>query len=192
MRYEPLTFAVLVAVLGGTACHKAAPQISPARSTSVAPSPSPAPARPPAPPPPRATAPAPPPAPLSEDEIFRRKSLAELNAERPLADTFFDYDADRLRDDAREALARDAAWLRKWRQTAIRIDGHADERGTPEYNLALGARRAAVVRDYLVNLGISGDRIRTSSRGKEAPFCREPNESCWSQNRRGHLVITDK
>ena len=107
----------------------------------------PAPARPPAPPPPPKAAanPAATPAP-SEAELFRRKSLNELNAEHPLGDVFFDYDQNALRDDARSVLQRDAAWLAKWPQTRIRIDGHCDERGTPEYNLALGDRRAEVVR----------------------------------------------
>lgn len=185
-----MTSVILAIGFCAGACRKNAPVTSPTLAPSVvAPA---APVRPPAPAPPRAAAPAPPPAPLSEEEIFRRKSLAELNAERPLSDVFFDYDETRLRDDAREALQRDAVWLQKWRQTNIRVDGHCDERGTAEYNLALGSRRASAVRDYLVSLGISGDRIRVSSLGNEAPFCRDANETCWSQNRRGHFVIVDK
>ena len=72
------------------------------------------------------------------------------------------------------------------------VEGHADSRGTAEYNLALGERRAAAVRDYLVNLGIGADRITVVSKGKEAPICTEETESCWAQNRRGHFVITAK
>jgi len=97
-----------------------------------------------------------------------------------------------LRDDARSVLQRDAAWLAKWPQTRIRIDGHCDERGTAEYNLALGDRRAATVRDYLTELGVKAERIQMRTLGKEAPFCRDEGESCWSQNRRGHFEITDK
>jgi peptidoglycan-associated lipoprotein len=130
--------------------------------------------------------------PLTEAELFRRKSLADLNAEHPLADAFFDYNQNVLRDDAKEALQRDARWLAKWPQTVIRIDGYCDERGTAEYNLALGDRRAQVVRDYLSNLGVRADRIQTRSLRKEAPFCRDSGESCWSQNRRGHFDITAK
>ena len=77
-------------------------------------------------------------------------------------------------------------------ETKIRADGHCDERGSAEYNLALGERRAEVVKEYLTNLGVGPDRILTRSLGKEAPFCRESDESCWSQNRRDHLVVTEK
>jgi peptidoglycan-associated lipoprotein len=153
--------------------------------------PSTVPARPPSPAPP-AVAAARPVAPLTEAELFRRKSLADLNAEHPLADAFFDYNQNVLRDDAKQALQRDAQWLAKWPETVIRIDGHCDERGTAEYNLALGDRRAQVVRDYLSNLGVRAERIQTRSLGKEAPFCRDNGESCWSQNRRGHFDITAK
>jgi peptidoglycan-associated lipoprotein len=82
--------------------------------------------------------------------------------------------------------------LTRWPSTTIRIDGHCDERGTGEYNLALGERRAMVVREYLVNLGVDNARIQVRSLGKEAPFCRDGGENCWSQNRRGHFVIVGK
>jgi peptidoglycan-associated lipoprotein len=131
-------------------------------------------------------------APLTEAELFRRKSVSDLNAEHPLADAFFDYNQNTLKDDARQALQKDAQWLAKWPQTVIRVDGHCDERGTPEYNLALGERRADVVKEYLASLGVKADRIQTRSLGKEAPFCHDDGESCWSQNRRGHFEITSK
>ena len=89
-------------------------------------------------------------------------------------------------------LSKNIEYLKRWDSTRISIEGHCDERGTPEYNLALGERRAAAVRDYLVSLGLSGDRVTTISKGKEAPFCTESNESCWQQNRRGHFVFTAK
>jgi peptidoglycan-associated lipoprotein len=89
-------------------------------------------------------------------------------------------------------LELDAKWLSKWPQTLVRIDGHCDERGTAEYNLSLGDRRTAAVREYLTNLGVRPDRIQTRSLGKEAPFCQDSGESCWSQNRRGHFEITGK
>lgn len=176
----------LALALGAAACGKKAPQTTPQPPPPVAP---PVPPPPPPPPPP----PAPPaPAPLSEDEMFARKSLDELNAEHPLADVFFDLDGAALREDARGPLQKDAEWMRRWTSTRITIEGHCDERGSSEYNLALGDRRAAAVKEYLVSLGIAGDRILTVSKGKEAPFCTESNESCWQQNRRGHFVITAK
>ena len=120
-------------------------------------------------------------------------SLDQLNNSHPLSDAFFDYDQNTLRDDARQALQQDAQWLKKWPQTKVRIDGHCDERGTEEYNLSLGDRRADEVRDYLESLGVSADRIQTASLGKESPFCVNGNDdSCWSQNRRGHFIITAK
>jgi peptidoglycan-associated lipoprotein len=104
----------------------------------------------------------------------------------------FDLDSQAIRDDAKPALQKDADWMRRWPSTKVLIEGHADERGSAEYNLALGERRASAVRDYLVNLGITNDRIQVVSKGKEAPVCTESNEGCWQQNRRGHFVITAK
>ena len=129
---------------------------------------------------------------LTDEQIFAKKTLEELNAERPLADVYFDLDQSTLRDDARSALARNAEYLKRWTSTRISVEGHCDERATTEYNLGLGERRAAAVRDYLVSLGIGTDRIAIVSKGEESPFCTESNESCWQQNRRGHFVITAK
>jgi len=132
------------------------------------------------------------PRPLTEDEIFARKSLADLNAEHQLADVFFDLDKSEIRDDARTSLQKDADWMKRWASTQITLEGHCDSRGSAEYNLGLGSRRAAAVKDYLVNLGVSTGRVTVVSKGKEQPFCSEENESCWQQNRRGHFVITGK
>ena len=171
-------------------CHH---QIPPAvQAPAAAPARSAAPTPPPAPPPPPRAAARPADTPLTDAEIFGRKSLDQLNAEHPLGDVFFDYDKDALRDDGRHVLQQDAEWMAKWPSTVVRIDGHCDERGTPEYNLALGDRRAEMVRDYLVSLGVPTTRIQVRSLGKEAPFCEQDAESCWSQNRRGHFVITGK
>lgn len=160
------------------------------------PPPPPAPAvvtTPPAPPPRVAPPPPPqPPAPLTEAEIFARTSLAELNAQRPLGDAFFDYDRSDLSDPVRATLQHDADWMRTWNQTRVLIEGHADERGTSEYNLALGERRASAARGYLVSLGLDPSRISLVSKGKEAPFCTEHHEACWHENRRGHFIITAK
>jgi peptidoglycan-associated lipoprotein len=183
---------VVVLVLAGAACHARPPAISPSRSSAAAPTvPSVPPPPPPASPDPAAVV-RPAADPLTEAELFQRKSLDELNADHPLADAFFDYDQNTLRDDARQALQKDAAWLAKWTQTAISLEGYCDERGSAEYNLALGERRAQVVKQYLASLGVSPNRILAVSLGKESPFCRDANEDCWSQNRRGHFVITRK
>jgi peptidoglycan-associated lipoprotein len=182
-------YPLFILAIAGAACHTRPPAITPARTVTQ---PSAVPARPPSPPAPPAAAPRPAAAPLTEAELFRRKSVSDLNAEHPLADAFFDYNQNTLRDDARQALQKDAQWLAKWPQTVIRVDGHCDERGTPEYNLALGERRADVVKEYLASLGVTVDRIQTRSLGKEAPFCHDEAESCWSQNRRGHFEITSK
>ena len=125
-------------------------------------------------------------------EIFTKKTLAELNAEKPLDDIFFDYDKSDLSDTARASLQKDADWMRKWQTTVVMIEGHADNRGTNEYNLALGERRAASTRDYLVSLGVPVSRINIVSKGEEQPFCTEEAEACWTQNRRGHFIITAK
>ena len=119
-------------------------------------------------------------------------TLDDLNASHPLNDVFFDYDATTLRDDGRQVLEANAQWLAKWPQTTIRIYGHCDERGTGEYNLALGDQRAVTVRNYLTGLGVNPARIQTVSLGKESPFCTATGESCWAQNRRGHFEITAK
>jgi peptidoglycan-associated lipoprotein len=129
---------------------------------------------------------------MSDEEAFRRKSLEQLNAERPLADVFFDYNQNLIRDDGRTALQSDAAWLAKWPQTRVVVEGHCDERGSAEYNLALGEQRAEAVRRYLAGLGVQPERIVVKSLGKEAPFCSGEGEPCWSQNRRGHFAITAK
>jgi peptidoglycan-associated lipoprotein len=182
----------LILAVAGVACHTRPPATS---SRAEAPSPAVS-TRPTEPPPPPAPAPSPvvtrEAPPLTEAELFGRKSLSDLNAEHPLGDAFFDYDQNALRDDAKPALQQDAQWLAKWPQAKVRVEGYCDERGTPEYNLALGDKRAEVVKQYLTSLGVSSDRIQTRSLGKEAVFCHESAESCWSQNRRGHFVITEK
>jgi len=110
----------------------------------------------------------------------------------PLGDVFFDYDQSAVRDDARPILQKNADFLRRWMTTRVSIEGHADARGTAEYNLALGERRASAVRAYLVSLGIAADRLLAVSRGEESPICAEETEACWQRNRRGHFVFTAK
>jgi peptidoglycan-associated lipoprotein len=180
-----LALAMIVSACGGKKKPATAPPPpAPAQTPPTAPN------QPPPPPP--APAPTAQPHVQTEDEIFASKTLEQLNADKPLADAYFDLDSQTIRDDAKPALQKDADWMKRWGSTKVMVEGHSDERGTAEYNLALGERRAAAVRDYLVNLGIATDRIQVVSKGKESPVCSESNESCWQQNRRGHFVITAK
>jgi len=106
-----------------------------------------------------------------------------------LKDVHFAYDSYELDGAARDVLARNLDWLRSNGRAKVELEGHCDSRGTIEYNLALGAKRAKAVKDYLVGQGIAGDRISTISYGKELPLCHEENETCWARNRRAHSVI---
>jgi peptidoglycan-associated lipoprotein len=127
------------------------------------------------------SAPPPPPPPNNEpslDELFRKE----------VQDAYFDFNKADIRADAREALGRTANFLRSYPQIKVTIEGHCDERGSTEYNIALGDRRASATKQYLVSLGIAADRVSTTSFGKEKPFCMESNEDCWQKNRRGHFV----
>lgn len=102
---------------------------------------------------------------------------------------FFDTDESSLSDEARATLQRQAAWMELYPNLTFTLEGHADERGTREYNLALGGRRANAAKDYLVSLGVDAGRLNTVSYGKERPVCLESNENCWAQNRRAVTVV---
>ena len=108
----------------------------------------------------------------------------------PLTDIRFDYDQARLSDEARATLERHALWLQNHRAAKIVVEGHCDERGTTDYNLALGEQRARAARDYLASLGVAGERMTIVSFGKEKPLDPGSNESAWSKNRRAHFVVT--
>jgi peptidoglycan-associated lipoprotein len=123
--------------------------------------------------------PPPPPPQPSVDELFLKE----------VQDAYFDFNKADIRADAREALAKTADFLRRYPEVKVTIEGHCDERGSTEYNIALGDRRAQAVRQYLTSFGISADRMNTVSYGKEKPFCTEHNEECWQQNRRGHFIM---
>jgi peptidoglycan-associated lipoprotein len=116
-------------------------------------------------------------------------SLSEL-FDQNVKDAYFELDKSDLRDDARAALTKDAEFLRSYPQVKVSIEGHCDERGSTEYNLGLGQRRAEAAKNYLISLGIPADRMETTSWGKERPFCTEHDESCWQQNRRAHFVLS--
>ena len=130
----------------------------------------------PAPPPPTNTGPR-----LSSAEMLQQQSQ----------DAYFDYDKSDIRSDAREALTHDAGLLKQIFQQdpnfTVVVEGHCDERGSAEYNLALGDRRATSAKEFLVQLGVPADRVKTISYGKERPQCTEANEECWQKNRRAHL-----
>jgi len=133
------------------------------------------------------TTPAPPPPPAPTGPRLSSSELLQQQAQ----DAFFDYDKSDIRSDARDALTRDATLLKQIfaqdPQFTVVVEGHCDERGSAEYNLALGDRRASAARDFLVQLGVPSDRLKTISYGKERPQCTEANEECWQRNRRAHL-----
>jgi len=189
-RYAWATTIILLAVFVAACAKKIPPPPPP-----PPPDPPAAPAPPPPPPPPPVARPAPPPAPpraLTEEEVFAQKTLAQLNEERPLGVVLFDFDSFVVRDDQRAILQKNAEWMRRWTSTRVSVEGHADARGTNEYNLALGQRRGNAVREYMVSLGIGADRMVSISKGEESPECTEESEACWTRNRRGQFVITAK
>jgi peptidoglycan-associated lipoprotein len=125
------------------------------------------------------------------DNIFGR-TLDEINADSPLDDIHFEFDSAVLLEAARRTLDHHAEWLRRYPTVTLLIEGHCDERGTVEYNLALGERRAAAAFDYLVSLGIPASRLKTISYGKEFPLDPGHDEAAWARNRRDHFQITAK
>ncbi len=126
------------------------------------------------------------------------RQLDDIRAEQAasaaagLRDVFFGYDSWTISEEGRAALSSDAEWLKQNAGTTIKIEGHCDERGTLAYNLVLGEKRAKAVRNYLIELGVGANRMSVVSYGKERPFCNEHAESCYQQNRRGHLVVRTK
>jgi peptidoglycan-associated lipoprotein len=184
-------FSVMVVVMATLAagCHKNRPPVArpmPPPPDQTAPA-----QRPPAPPVPVAEPPIVPPEPAREDTIASA-SIDDLNRNSPLKPVFFDYDSAEVDATGQAALDANAAVLKKYPSWTVTIEGHCDERGTAEYNLALGERRAVGARTYLVSLGISADRLRTVSYGKEFPFDPGHDEGAWAKNRRAHFVITAK
>lgn len=111
-------------------------------------------------------------------------------AQGPLSDIHFDYNDSTIRGQDGEILKSNAQWLQSHPNSRVQIEGHCDDRGSEEYNIALGARRAQAAKDYLSTLGIASDRMSTISYGKELPLCSEETEDCWAQNRRDHFVVS--
>lgn len=122
-------------------------------------------------------------------DALRKGESTMTPSSSPLQDIQFEFDRYDLAADAREILKANAEWLKKNPAIRVQIEGHCDERGTNQYNLALGAKRAQAAKDYLVTLDISPDRLSTVSYGEEIPVCREQTEACWRKNRRGRFVI---
>ena len=129
------------------------------------------------------------------DPSKARRQLEEIRAEQVataaagLRDVFFGYDTWTISEEGREALGRDADWMRAHGLAQLKVEGHCDERGSSAYNLVLAEKRAKAVRNYLMDLGVKADRLTIVSYGKERPFCNDHSESCYQQNRRGHLLI---
>jgi len=187
MRLKSSLCICLVLLMGAASCGKGQPPV--ARPL------------PPAPPPPVVDTPAPnppapmrepmPPQPLPSDDVSGR-SLDDLNRDSPLQPIFYDLDSAEVNDASRATLQANAAVLKKFPTWVITIEGHCDERGTAEYNLALGERRAVAARAYLISLGLDAGRLRTVSYGSEFPFDPAHQEAAWGRNRRAHFVITAK
>jgi peptidoglycan-associated lipoprotein len=156
---ESTTYTITATGSGGTATASARVSVGASGPTSTAPPPSTGPA--------------------NVSDLFSQN----------IKDAFFDLDKSDINADARAALTKDAEFLRSYPQVRISLEGHCDERGSTEYNLGLGQRRAEAAKNYMVSLGISADRIETVSWGKERPFCSTHDDACWQQNRRAHLVM---
>ena len=186
-RFPAFILSALVLLAVG-ACKKAEPE-------PPAPPPPPPPVEEPTPPEPVPPPPEPPVepeyvSPWSEDIVEANRQVHEKGL---LGDVYFEFDKSTLTDETRSQLGKNADFLktRDGENLVITIEGHCDERGTNDYNLALGDRRSNAARDYLLSLGIAGDRLRTISYGEEQPQCEESNEDCWQLNRRAYFRVTD-
>jgi len=179
-----LLVAILAVTFGVTSCSstKPAPQAETGQAVAT-PTPTPV---------PEVVVPEPENEPVPSVEVQEElpEDIKELNRRGYLKDVFFDTDSYELKPEGKTKLSENAAWLQKYPTVKILVEGHCDERNTREYNLALGERRANAVRDYLVFLGVSANRIGTISYGEERPFALGHDEAAWRLNRRAHFVIT--
>jgi len=185
----PAVVSVVLVALWAAGCGSKEPPVArpepPPLPPTVEPTAPPAPPRPPMEP-----------IPIPSDTInaddINSRSLDELNRDSPLQPLLFALDSSEVSGAGRDRMDANAELLTRYPNWVVTIEGHCDERGTPEYNLALGERRALAARNYLVSLGIAGDRLRTVSYGKEFPFDPGHTDAAWAQNRRAHFVITSK
>ena len=192
MRIRTLSAALILIVVAITigACAKKQPPVA----KPIPPTPSgtdPAASQPAGPPEPVVERGTIPPEPITSDPLAS-SDLDQINQNSPFQPVFFAYDSAEIDAKGQQALAHNAQILNKYPDWVITIEGHADERGTAEYNLALGERRAVAARAYLMSLGIPGDRLKTVSYGKEFPFDPGHNEEAWAKNRRAHFVVTSR
>lgn len=183
-----MVLALLVTVVVG-ACSKKTPPVARPMPPPAAGNTTPPPAPPPPPSPVAEPVPVPP---MPVEDTIGSKSLDDLNRESPLNPLFFEVDSSDVSADGQQVLQANAAVLKKFPTWQITIEGHCDETGTAEYNLALGERRALAARSYLVSLGIPADKIKTVSYGKEFPFDPGKDAAAYAKNRRAHFVITAK
>jgi len=183
-----MVMVVLLSVVVGACSKKTPPIARPMPPPMTAPN-----TAPPAPPPPPSPVAEPVPVPpMPVEDSIGSKSLDDLNRDSPLKPLFFALDSSEVDAEGQVLLQANAAVLKKFSAWQITIEGHCDERGTAEYNLALGERRALAARTYLVSLGIPADKVKTVSYGKEFPFDAGHDEAAWTKNRRAHFVITAK
>jgi peptidoglycan-associated lipoprotein len=187
-RHHLCCVVVMVLAFAG-ACAKKAPPVP--RVSPPPPAPADPNAKPPAPPTPVEEPRPVPPEPMAEDPIASR-DIGDINKNSPFQPVFFAFDSFDVDGPAQQALNANAEIMKKYPTLVVTIEGHTDERGTAEYNLALGERRAMSARTYLVSLGLSGDRLRTVSYGKEFPFDPGHDEAAWAKNRRAQFVLTSK
>ena len=189
VRRTAILVFLLVVTTVAAACAKKQPPVArpipppPPGPTTVTPPP-----EPPTPAPEPTTVP---PEPVAEDAIASG-SIDDINRNSPMRPVFYGFDLSEVDAEGQRVLQANAEVLRKYSTWQISIEGHCDERGTAEYNLALGERRAVAARNYLVSLGISADRVKTVSYGKEFPFDPGHDEGAWAKNRRAHFVVTAK
>ena len=185
-----LVIGLVVLAISASACAK---KVAPVAKPAPAPTSATGGGAPPPPGPPEpVTEPTVVPAMPTADDAISGKSLDDLNRDSPLRPVFFELDSADLSSAGQSTLQENAGVLKKYASWQITIEGHCDERGSAEYNLALGERRAAAARDYLVSLGVPATRVRTVSYGKEFPFDPARNEAAYATNRRAHFVITAK
>jgi peptidoglycan-associated lipoprotein len=189
IRRVPAAVIVIVLALTIGACGKKQPPV--ARPVPPPPTDTSGSSRAPSPPTPIQEPASVPPEPLAEDPL-KVSDIDKINQNSPFKPVFFAYDSAEVDGVGQQTLNENAGVLKKYPEWVITIEGHADERGTAEYNLALGERRAMAARTYLLSLGVPADRLKIVSYGKEFPFDPSHTEAAWSKNRRAHFVVTSK